>query len=335
MAMWTFTILAAATIVLLPSVTLNERAHRTDDLQRGLHPIRAGKRGLSAIGNLLRAMTRVVTAPFRAIKNRLHKESDVPPSSSSTSTSSGEGDKRVSSSSSASKQECWEPLDEAELAQARIPPELRNRLQVLGQLQDKYEELQQGFFQEAEQLERRFMPLFEKEHERRSTLVHKGVFQRGAPKTPPVKDFWKTVMLSHPTIGQLLNKKDLKILEYLRDVKSSLLPNNIKGFKLTFQFEPNPYMVDTELVKAYVMQEKVSMGQNILKEIKSLPERVSWKAMQDPAIMTVKRKYKNGTETRDLTVGQSFFNLFSPLSLDPLPPGTELTAQEIETRQYL
>ncbi|GAB5354105.1 hypothetical protein AAMO2058_000091100 [Amorphochlora amoebiformis] len=287
-------------------------------LGEGIQPLKAWKSGLSALGKMMKRVLRFTTSPVRLLGNLRPKK---PPLEALD--DSEQSDEEV--------WENWEPLSEAELAQARIPPELNERLQAVGQLQNMYEQQQVGFFQAMDEIERRYQPIFQIEYDKRNNLITKGKMPKASVrKSEPIPDFWRTVLMSHPTISQLLNAKDLTILGYLRDIKVTNIDQKTRGFKIRFEFDPNPYMDDTYLEKTYRMKSTLSLGQQVVDDILSKPEKVSWKPMKDPSLVMVTRKFKNGSESREVEVGQSFFNLFSPLPFDQF--GGDLTPEEMEQR---
>lgn len=75
------------------------------------------------------------------------------------------------------------------------------------------------------------------------------IYQRRNEVIQKIPEFWLTAFLSHPHLRELLTEEDQKALKYLKSLNVEYLGNIKSGYKIIFDFGPNPYFEDSKLVK--------------------------------------------------------------------------------------
>ncbi|KAA0198857.1 Nucleosome assembly protein 1 [Fasciolopsis buskii] len=75
---------------------------------------------------------------------------------------------------------------------------------------------------------------------------------KNSPKGIP--GFWLTVLKHAPLICDIIRPADIPALTHLTDIRTTPLDNNdIMGFQLEFEFEPNEYFTNKVLTKRYYL----------------------------------------------------------------------------------
>jgi hypothetical protein len=112
------------------------------------------------------------------------------------------------------------------------------------------------YLDEMRELERKFEPLYAAVFDKRRDVVT-GVVDPAAGASAPaagglvgIPAFWLTVMQNCGATRDFIEPHDEPVLEHLVDVKSAFI-EDLKGFKLTFVFSPNPYFDNAELTKTF------------------------------------------------------------------------------------
>merc|ERR1719203_1147632 len=117
-------------------------------------------------------------------------------------------------------------------------------------LDDQYLDVEREFEREVRELRKKYAerqkPLLE---QRAEILRGKGDDQKTG--TPEVKGFWLEALGNHPAFEGAIEEWDAPVLEYLRYITQlSLDPeDSSKGFKIRFEFAPNPYFDEAVLSK--------------------------------------------------------------------------------------
>ncbi|KAI0494655.1 hypothetical protein KFK09_024797 [Dendrobium nobile] len=81
------------------------------------------------------------------------------------------------------------------------------------------------------------------------TEIRKEFYNRRNEVLLTIADFWLTVLINHPILGEFLSAEDRKILRYLVSLDVEEDPK--LGFSITFNFSPNPYFENKKLTKTF------------------------------------------------------------------------------------
>lgn len=73
-----------------------------------------------------------------------------------------------------------------------------------------------------------------------------------------IPNFWLTVLRNHEGLSSTITEKDEAALAFLIDIRLEYLPDDTPGFKLLFDFAPNPFFENTILEKTYHYQVRSS-----------------------------------------------------------------------------
>jgi len=113
--------------------------------------------------------------------------------------------------------------------------------------------------------------------------------------TPAVKGFWVTAMQNHPALEEFVQKWDLPVLEYLKDITTAPLDINEmdKGFKIAFHFAKNPYFDVEVLEKEYHTEEDSPYTQELTVTLIKATE-IEWNDGKDITVEKVAKKVKGG-----------------------------------------
>ena len=121
----------------------------------------------------------------------------------------------------------------------------------------------------------------------------------------PIKNFWSTSLINATFFE--INEKDKKILDNLKDI--CFIPLDYPSFKIEFRFEPNDYMKETTLIKAYYFVEN---EKDILKKVEGC--EINWTDNEkNPTIKITTKKKKRGKVKETINITKkidSFFNIF-------------------------
>ena len=157
-------------------------------------------------------------------------------------------------------------------------------------------------------------------HEDKQTVAKAGTSSDEDVKGVP--DFWLSACGRHDAFGGTIEESDVAALRCLTDVRC-IDDDDLTGFKLEFEFAPNPFFFDTVLTKSYKVPNLVdSNGQPELEKIQGCT--INWKDNKDLTKREVKKKQKakrgrNAGATRVVTKIEdkpSFFRFFETI---PLP----------------
>jgi nucleosome assembly protein 1-like 1 len=185
-------------------------------------------------------------------------------------------------------------------------------------LDDQYLEIEREFEKEVRALRQKFAERQKPLLEQRSKILQ-GEDGDRKTGTPVVKGFWLEALGNHPAFDGCIEEWDAPVLEYLQDVtKVDLDPDDSsKGFKIRFQFAPNPYFEEAVLSKEYHTKEKSPYtGEVATSEI--VASAITWKDGKDVTVEMVKKKVKGGGAKKEKQKGKaakeeprnSFFRIF-------------------------
>jgi len=243
-----------------------------------------------------------------------------------------------------------------------LPRPVRARVAHLKALQDKYDELEEAYQKEADELERKYEALYAPLLAARADVVTgrvdapadvlaatpagEGEAVEGGDDAPPagVPRFWLGALQAHDMIAAHISEKDEAVLEHLTDISAAVLRSEPEegeeggegeeaaGFKLTFTFAAgNPFFEGTSLTKVYHMSTE---DEGMLEGAEGCA--IAWKPGKDPTHKLMKKKVKPGAKGSKGASGgvltkkekvPSFFDFFSPPAI---PEEDDLEEDEME-----
>ncbi|KAK7261700.1 hypothetical protein RIF29_28017 [Crotalaria pallida] len=203
-----------------------------------------------------------------------------------------------------------------------LSPQVRQRVEVLKELQNQHDELEAKFLEERAELEAKYQKLYEPLYTKRYEIVNGVVEVEGitneavteeenkATEEKGVPNFWLTAMKSNEVLTEEITERDEGALKYLKDIKWCRV-DDPKGFKLEFFFDTNPYFKNSVLTKTYHM---IDDDDPILE--KAIGTEIEWYPGKCLTQKILKKKPKKGSKnTKPITKTEkceSFFNFFSP-----------------------
>eukprot|EP00451_Oxyrrhis_marina_P012943 CAMPEP_0204326268 /NCGR_PEP_ID=MMETSP0469-20131031/11687_1 /ASSEMBLY_ACC=CAM_ASM_000384 /TAXON_ID=2969 /ORGANISM="Oxyrrhis marina" /LENGTH=303 /DNA_ID=CAMNT_0051308277 /DNA_START=32 /DNA_END=943 /DNA_ORIENTATION=+ len=150
--------------------------------------------------------------------------------------------------------------------------------------------------------------------------------------TPGLPGFWLQVLQKSPDVDEegavAIYDYDEMVLDYLSNVRSEWLDETWRtGFKMVWEFAPNPYFENKELVQIFRTNTHSKYIREFGVEKLEVAEPIKWKAGKDVTFSEVKVKAKGKKKGNTKKVPRpSFFKQFRNL------PGEELDDDE---RQFL
>ncbi|XP_020105580.1 NAP1-related protein 2-like isoform X2 [Ananas comosus] len=121
----------------------------------------------------------------------------------------------------------------------RVDGELVPYIEKLQEIQDELEKVNEEASDKVLEVEQKYNEIRRPVYMRRSDIIKS------------IPDFWLTAFLSHPVLGDLLNKEEQKIFRHLISLDVEDFKDLKSGYSITFNFSPNPYFEDTCLRKTY------------------------------------------------------------------------------------
>ncbi|CAE7104282.1 unnamed protein product [Rhizoctonia solani] len=142
-----------------------------------------------------------------------------------------------------------------------------------------------------------------------------------------IPHFWLTALRNHDGLSDLITEKDEDALQYLTDIRLVYLSDATPGFKLIFDFAPNPYFENESLEKSYHYQDELGDTGDYIYD-RAVGTDIRWKEEKDLTKAIEIKKQRNKTTNRTRLIRRShtvpsFFNFFNP----PAQP----TREEIES----
>eukprot|EP01134_Creolimax_fragrantissima_P006108 CFRG6108T1 len=238
-----------------------------------------------------------------------------------------------------------------------LPKAIQNRVKALKNINVEHKDLQRKFNLEMLELERKYLALNEPLYSKRSKIVS-GEYEPTVEECEFVDSddeeeeedkivdlekeddedfedvkgipaFWLTALQSNPDIDNLVEDHDRDCLESLIDVRFEYLTPGSFGFRLIFEFAPNDYFSNTELVKTYHLTDDGTSTELMFEKAEGT--EISWKSEDKNLCFTTKTKkqrHKASGQIRMKTTSEprdSFFGFFSPL---PMPTEEEMEENE-------
>jgi len=225
-----------------------------------------------------------------------------------------------------------------------LPAVIIARIEALRMNQDKRNQIEEKYREERRALDMKYRQLYSPLYSERADIVTGRVKAEGEDKAEEadeqngvtegkdmvgVPQFWLNAFSAHPMIEDMITDNDREALDYLVDLKCED-NEDLKGFRLKFQFKPNPFFDNSELVKSYDIPNMVDGGEPVLENVKGT--EIRWKDGKNLCERTVTKKLrqkgKKGGPTKTVTKQEpceSFFQFFVPPDLPT--EGTELTEE--------
>ncbi|KAH1145145.1 hypothetical protein GYH30_041122 [Glycine max] len=203
-----------------------------------------------------------------------------------------------------------------------LPPKVRQRVEILRDLQSQHDEVEAKFLEERSKLEAKYQKLYEPLYTKRYEIVNGVVEVEGvtnvavpeeankAAEDKGVPEFWLTAMKTNEALAEEITERDEGSLKYLKDIKWCRI-DDPKGFKLEFYFDSNPYFKNSVLTKTYHMIED---DDPILE--KAIGTEIEWHPGKCLTQKILKKKPSKGSKNaKPITKTEkceSFFNFFNP-----------------------
>eukprot|EP01018_Ginkgo_biloba_P038524 Gb_36879 [translate_table: standard] len=168
-----------------------------------------------------------------------------------------------------------------------VDPRLVMSMERLQEAQDELDKANEEANDKVLEIEQLYMEKRRPIYQRRNEVIEK------------IPEFWLTAFLSHPHLRDLLTEDDQKAFKYLQSVNVEDLGDIKSGYKITFEFGPNPYFEDSKLSKVFKYVDDASTT-----ETGNAPH---WKEGMD--LTKPKNPEKKGKKRPSKT--DSFFNWFS------------------------
>lgn len=138
-----------------------------------------------------------------------------------------------------------------------------------------------------------------------------------------IPNFWLTALRNHDGLSDLITEKDEEALTFLTDIRLVYLADTTPGFKLIFDFAPNPYFENESLEKSYHYQDELGDTGDYIYD-RAVGTDIRWKEDKDLTKAIEIKKQRNKTTNRTRLIRRShtvpsFFNFFNP----PAQPSRE------------
>ncbi|KAE9600429.1 hypothetical protein Lal_00046098 [Lupinus albus] len=226
-----------------------------------------------------------------------------------------------------------------------LSPKVRQRVEVLRDLQGQHDVLETKFLEERVELEAKYQKLYEPLYTKRYEIVNgvvevEGITNEAVPEEENkateekgVPNFWLTAMKSNETLVEEITERDEGALKYLQDIKWCRI-HNPKGFKLEFFFHTNPYFKNSVLTKTYHM---IDDDDPILE--KAIGTEIEWYPGKCLTQKILKKKPKKGSKNaKPITKTEkceSFFNFFTPPQVPEDDDDDDIDDDAVEDLQNL
>jgi len=171
----------------------------------------------------------------------------------------------------------------------------------------------QGLYEEVEPFEEELEKLNDQENKevlevaKKYYSLRKPVLDKRNAVLSKIPRFWITAFVNHPLLRQIVNEKDLEILEHLRDlVVEEQLEGEKLGHKILMHFDKNQFFSNAVLWKEFQY--------NVDKELVVTCSEIKWGVGKEPKPIP---EPKQGKRKKEEFEEPSFFeNWFSPEDQD-------------------
>lgn len=247
-----------------------------------------------------------------------------------------------------------------ELKMSDMPMAVRRRVHILEKIQESRNRVQREFQAAILALERSFEEKYSKFDKDRAEIVKgirdptedelndfifSGVEQVDEDTGKGIPGFWLTVLGSHPMLAGSIEEGDQEALGYLLDIRSMILPEN-PGFRLEFEFAPNPFFLNSILSKEYHLDVPegdvfcTGKGDDYVYD-HAVGTEINWQSDRNLCFKTITKVQRHRVNNSQRTVKrlektQSFFHFFNPPSVPSVnekeEEDDEEELQELEAR---
>ncbi|KAH8686138.1 nucleosome assembly protein [Tricladium varicosporioides] len=175
----------------------------------------------------------------------------------------------------------------------RAPETVAEQVRELLKLQDQQLELFKEYQERLHDLEREFHDRYTPLFDARSNIINPPCSQLNSTTTDQrlsnsittiesdvgISNFWLRALKNNATLGDYITKGDEAALNYLRDIRLEY-PSSI-GFKIIFEFDPNPFLNNHVLTKTFLYERDPDdcTGELVLGEAQG--EEIHWKDGRD------------------------------------------------------
>lgn len=189
-----------------------------------------------------------------------------------------------------------------------LPESVRKNVQSLRDVQTECDAVRAEHLKEKKALEEKYRLIYEPLFGKRKLLVVGDGGDATAAEPGVVPGFWLRVLKNPDMVGDHVTRRDEPILKYLMDIRNENLEDGAAGFKIIFEFAPNPYF------KPLVLEKKYLMGgddETVLEMTEGT--KIEWTEGKNPGIKILTKKGKGGDPPVTKTIEKhSFFDFFSP-----------------------
>jgi len=172
-----------------------------------------------------------------------------------------------------------------------LPEEVKQRVEVLREIQEEHDDLEEQFEKERKALEAKYRGLMAPLYTRRQDIVDGKEEVEGAKgDVKGVPEFWYVCLRNAPEVAQSMGEKDEEILKHLVKVEDEPLKDR-EGFTLTFTFGEgvSEFFAPPVLTKTYLMAEE---DEEMLEKCEAT--EIQWVSGKDPTVKLLKKKGKKG-----------------------------------------
>lgn len=202
-----------------------------------------------------------------------------------------------------------------------LPEAESNLLNQFKELNEQRRLLEYEYREEINQLEKKYHNLNKPLYEKRKIIAKH------------ISCFWRTVLLNHPVLENIISESDKKALEYLDHIELNY-DTDSPSFKLTFDFLENPYFENKTLTKEFtVLNPKDPQYSDLIFE-HSQGTEIQWKSGNNfcfqKSIKTQRNKKTGNIRKQEVEVPTpSFFHFFGDVKYI-LSDETEEDASQFE-----
>eukprot|EP00658_Telonema_sp_P-2_P000536 TRINITY_DN10200_c0_g1_i2.p1 TRINITY_DN10200_c0_g1~~TRINITY_DN10200_c0_g1_i2.p1 ORF type:complete len:343 (+),score=106.65 TRINITY_DN10200_c0_g1_i2:204-1232(+) len=202
---------------------------------------------------------------------------------------------------------------------AALPEDQQQRLAAMRSLEAQVVALETQMMQEKREIELKYHALMDPFAADRRKILVDDAPEEGKLSIP---GFWGRAIQNSRSISKALihSEKDSIALSYLSDVRCVLLTDAPGGFRLEFEFLPNPFFTNSVLTKSYQYCE--SNCSHEAEEVDGdLTEgcSIDWQVGKNLTVKVKKKKRSGRGNMAPITKTEpceTFFNFFNPPTLD-------------------
>ncbi|CAN3360900.1 nucleosome assembly protein 1 [Diutina catenulata] len=232
-----------------------------------------------------------------------------------------------------------------------LPKPVKNRVYGLKAVQQSQMKLEAEFQKELLELEKKYFAKYQPLYQRRKQIINgdeeptSAEIEQGEeidkeehpdadgddaeePEAEEDSDdkgipgFWLTALENLTTVAETITDRDSEVLAHTKDIRMEYL--DTPGFKLIFEFNPNPFFTNEVLTKTYHYQPELGYSGDFVYDHADGCD-IDWQSTEVNVTINIERRKQRNKTTKQtrtiekLTPTESFFNFFDP----PKPPKAE------------